>query len=241
MTMLRVFLLAPGLASGLLVGADLPTLRAEAYLGANAVDWRAIVPAPPAEGSIVAEAELETVRNLQEARTAQLVALAKQYDDISVFSVLRPVLGPNCTPERCPKTAAFFKQATADLQPTIEAAKAAWFRRRPYLQDPNLVPVVYRPTNTSYPSGHSALAAAYAVALTELLPAHAADWERQAMLVRWSRVVGGAHFPSDTVAGQHLGEALGRALARAEKFRADAQGVIAELTSVQAMEPRSQH
>jgi acid phosphatase (class A) len=71
------------------------------------------------------------------------------------------------------------------------------------------------------------------VILSAALPEHAADWQRQAMLVRWSRIVGGAHYPSDTVAGEILGEALGRAMLQSPKLQQALEEIRAEIASCQ--------
>jgi acid phosphatase (class A) len=91
--------------------------------------------------------------------------------------------------------------------------------------------VVSRPKNTSYPSGHGTDSALIATLLSAALPEHAAAWQRQAALVRWSRIVGGAHYPSDTIAGQLLGEALGREMLKSPQMQKALAEVRAELAA----------
>lgn len=223
--------------------APLPTLRAETvqaaaapvthdFIAPDAIDWRALLTPPPAPDSITARGEQELMRRLQEARTPEQVKLAKYYENLNIFRMLAPVLGDACTAEHLPRTAAVFKQAYAEARPAITGAKASWSRQRPYTFDTTIQPVVDRPNNTSYPSGHAAEAALFAALLTELLPEHAADWQRQAELVRWSRLIGGAHYPSDVAAGKLLGEALGREMLKSPRLRHALEEVRAELTAV---------
>jgi undecaprenyl-diphosphatase len=61
------------------------------------------------------------------------------------------------------------------------------------------------PLTTSFPSGHSASAAAFATAAALEVPALALPLGALALAVAVSRVVSGAHYPSDVVAGIALG------------------------------------
>ena len=66
------------------------------------------------------------------------------------------------------------------------------------------------PVTTSFPSGHSASAAAFATGAALEMPALALPLGALAVAVAASRVVTGAHYPSDVAAGSALG--LGAAL-----------------------------
>jgi membrane-associated phospholipid phosphatase len=67
---------------------------------------------------------------------------------------------------------------------------------QPFNDDPNF---------WSFPSGHSAEAAAVAVALSVLVPAYRAKFMMVAVMVASSRVVLGIHYPSDAIAGFLVG------------------------------------
>ena len=64
-------------------------------------------------------------------------------------------------------------------------------------------------TTSGFPSAHSAAAAAWAVAMTLLAPAHRRAWllgtAAVALAIAWSRVFLGLHFVSDVVLGLFLG------------------------------------
>ncbi|HET7535250.1 MAG TPA: phosphatase PAP2 family protein, partial [Candidatus Didemnitutus sp.] len=138
-----------------------------------------------------------------------------------------------CTAANLPKTAAVFRHAYTEARPTVNAAKESWSRLRPYNADPSLKAVGDKSTTTSYPSGHGAASALFAVLLTAVAPEHTADWQHQAEMVRWSRIIGGAHYPSDTVAGQVLGEALAREMLKSPRLQQALEEVRAELASHQ--------
>ncbi|HEX4722182.1 MAG TPA: phosphatase PAP2 family protein, partial [Pseudonocardiaceae bacterium] len=75
------------------------------------------------------------------------------------------------------------------------------------------IPVVRRllrnPITTSFPSGHSASAAAFATAVALESPLLAVPIALAAAAVATSRVVTGAHYPSDVAAGVALGAGAG--------------------------------
>jgi len=70
---------------------------------------------------------------------------------------------------------------------------------------------VTMPSSTSFPSGHSASAAAFAVAVGDLLPALKGPLRVAALVVCFSRVFTGVHYPSDVLAGATVGALFGRA------------------------------
>ena len=86
-------------------------------------------------------------------------------------------------------------------------------RRRPErathgVPQPRWVPM---PTSTSFPSGHSASAAAFAVAVGDVIPALRAPLGVAGAAVAFSRVYTGVHYPGDVLVGVATGALLGRA------------------------------
>jgi membrane-associated phospholipid phosphatase len=79
---------------------------------------------------------------------------------------------------------------------------------------------VRMPSSGSFPSGHSASAAAFAVAVGDVLPALRPALRVAALVVAFSRVYAGVHYPSDVLVGATVGALFGRLASRlALRFR----------------------
>ncbi len=76
---------------------------------------------------------------------------------------------------------------------------------------------VRMPSSTSFPSGHSASAAAFAVAVGDVMPTLRVPLRVAASVVAFSRVFTGVHYPSDVVVGAAAGALLGRLVSRAAR------------------------
>lgn len=88
-------------------------------------------------------------------------------------------------------------------------AKLLTRRPRPIIDEVPLVRRVRKvPRSTSFPSGHSASAFAFATGVAMELPPVGAALAPVAAAVAYSRVYTGAHFPSDVVVGSALGSGI---------------------------------
>ncbi len=92
-------------------------------------------------------------------------------------------------------------------------AKAVFRRRRPFAHRVATV-VGVRPTDSSFPSGHTAGSFAAATALTAFYPRQGPLLMLAAGGVGLSRVYLGHHFPSDVLVGAAMGGAIGAIVAR---------------------------
>lgn len=84
-------------------------------------------------------------------------------------------------------------------------------RRRPPRTGQNPVRHVAMPSSTSFPSGHSASAFAFAQAVSASRPWTGMALRFVAAAVAYSRVHVGVHYPGDVVAGAVIGSVIGQA------------------------------
>lgn len=95
------------------------------------------------------------------------------------------------------------------------ALKPLWPRRRPDRSAVHPGRHVPMPGSTSFPSGHSASAFAFATGVGSVMPAAGALLALPAATVAYSRVHTGVHYPADVIAGSLTGIVLARITAAA--------------------------
>lgn len=96
-------------------------------------------------------------------------------------------------------------------------AKYTYNRPRPAALAPGLAVVAQQTNSPSYPSEHAVAAGAAATILGYIYPDLAQDFQAKAEAAAHSRVLAGAHFPSDVAAGLALGQQVAQqVIARAQ-------------------------
>lgn len=95
--------------------------------------------------------------------------------------------------------------AVAGSWTVAEGAKYLFDRARPFIWDTEVAPLIKTPSSSSFPSGHSATAAAGALTLSVIHPVFAPLLVAAGLLVILSRVYLGVHFPVDVLAGAAIG------------------------------------
>jgi undecaprenyl-diphosphatase len=88
-----------------------------------------------------------------------------------------------------------------------EGAKFFFNRARPFISDTEIAPLIRTPSSSSFPSGHSATAAAGAITLSAIYPTFAPALILSGFLVALSRIYLGVHYPFDVLAGVLIGTA----------------------------------
>ena len=86
----------------------------------------------------------------------------------------------------------------------------------------------------SYPSGHNAAGTAWALILTEILPAQTDAILARGQAFGLSRIVCNVHWHSDTLQGRYMGAFTVARLHAEPAFRADLEAAKAELEAVRA-------
>jgi acid phosphatase (class A) len=194
----------------------------------TSVDCAKVLPAPPAPGSLAARADLEAVLQMQAWRTPEQVAWAKRVDKNDTF-MFSDVLGAWFTKANLPLTAAFLKEADEDRHEITEVAKKLFARARPWVVDPRVQPCVGKPTNDSYPSGHTSSIFTRAGVLAEIFPEKRTELFDFAHRAVWGRIYAGVHFPSDLVGGWMLAESIVVELKKSAAFQAQVEKCRAEM------------
>ncbi len=211
-----------------------PLAPARTFLDLSRTDWGAGLPPPPAADSPAGLADLSTVLQVQADRTAEQVARARRVEQHTPFLMGTAVMGPWFTAENLPRTAEIMQAVWKETNRVATGLKKKWMRERPSAFDVRVQPCVKVPGNSSYPSGHSTNATVWAAILSAAFPEHAAAFAAQARETMWARVLGGAHFPSDTEAGRLFGEEIARAMLASAEMPAAIEEMRAEVAAWQA-------
>jgi acid phosphatase (class A) len=210
-----------------------PASAPVSYLADSHTDILTLLAPPPTAGSAEDKADLEAAYAVASTATPAQVAQAKDEVKLTPFH-FAPVIGAWFQAGKFPKLEALFKEIETESKAVTSKGKKHWQRARPYIVDPARFPHAVeheKPTDYSYPSGHSTRGTVYAMVLAELFPAH-----RDALIAKgretgWLRVQGGVHYPTDIYAGRVLGQALARDFLASPSFQADLAAVRAELAA----------
>jgi membrane-associated phospholipid phosphatase len=140
--------------------------------------------------------------------TMARLSRAADYSRLSVASAAVPA----ATGGRRGRRAATMGLASVGVAATVVnlGVKPLGHRRRPdrAVEHVPVAPHVRMPTSTSFPSGHSAAAFAFATGVGHVLPPAAIPLRALAPLIAYSRVHTGVHYPGDVIAGALTGTAL---------------------------------
>jgi membrane-associated phospholipid phosphatase len=198
------------------------------------------VPAPPAETSDQAKAELAELRQLQKERSPSTNTAIQYYNAVPATQrwhdlALALARAEKQSPNRQARLAAILHTALHDAVIATWAAKYQFNRKPPSQMATDVTPVALI-TGTapapgavpalepSYPSEHAALAGTAVGILTSFFPKEEANLKAMATEVGQTRLLMGVNYRSDIDAGFALGQAVAqKALARAATDGSDAK------------------
>jgi acid phosphatase (class A) len=202
-----------------------------AYLSQERVDLTALLSPPPAVGSQQQQQEIALLLKLQRERTPDQVAFAQADTERTVFR-FQDVFGADFTAEKLPLLAVLFTKVQHNADHLLKPAKKHWNRPRPFVSDLDIHPCVERPDSASYPSAHSTFGTLAAILLAEMVPEKRTQLHDRAELYRLNREIGGAHYPSDVLAGRISGTVIAAFLLNDSAFLAEFSKAKSELRKV---------
>ncbi|MDB4919314.1 MAG: Undecaprenyl-diphosphatase [Mucilaginibacter sp.] len=149
--------------------------------------------------------DIQNTRTPEQTGVFLFLSKTYRYGDIGVPAVMLAsgIIGHN---EALRQNSLYVASSTVISYGLTELIKHFVNRRRPFIQNINIVPV-YRANSTSFPSGHASSTIATATALSIAYPkwyviAPAFLW---AGSVSYSRMYLGVHYPTDVAAGAFMG------------------------------------
>jgi acid phosphatase (class A) len=190
-------------------------------LSAADLDPQAVLPPPPAAGSMQAVAELAELHSTEQHRTVAETAAAKLDGDTKNPTIFAEVLGPSFDLAKLPATRQLFEMVRTTEKQVVDRGKSEFKRPRPWIIDPALQSCTKGDDPlSSYPSGHTSMAFSMAGVLARLVPDKAGPIMARAARYGESRIVCEQHFRSDVTAGEALGLLIADRLMAKPAFRA---------------------
>jgi len=200
------------------------------YFDTTTLDLTRVLPSPSSNQSAATRADLDEMlavqRNRSDAQSKRAVADA----EATIYRFADALGNPRgFTANNLPKTEAMFARIIRVHMLLVGAAKKSFGRPRPFLLEPKLNPLLEKPTDGAYPSGHSTYARWAALILGDMVPEKRTELISRANEYAYNRVVAGVHYPTDIEAGKLAGTAIVSVLYAVPDFRRDLAAATVEL------------
>ena len=204
-------------------------------------DSLALVPPPPAEGSIARSLDKKINQEAMTLRGSARWKLAYQ-DSILMFpeaaGTFSCALNAPITEQDTPHLYMLLRRTLADAGLSTYTAKDHYKRTRPFVlnNEPICSPDDEKLLrgDGSYPSGHTAIGWAWALILSEIAPEQANAILARGWAFGQSRMICNVHWQSDVMMGRTMGAAAVSVLHADPKFRAAVEHARQELIEVRA-------
>jgi acid phosphatase (class A) len=214
------------------MNAPAPVPKTLHVLNPDQVDPSRLLPPPAKDGSDYQKADLAEVERVYKSRDPERKAQAEWDDKHESVELFFKTLGPQFDLAKLPATAKLIAEVDNEQSVVANIAKRYFLRNRPWAIDPSLVACDYKPNApplTSYPSGHATLGYSEGFILAQLMPEKAQAILQRASDYAYSRIVCGAHYPSDIEASHVLGTELTMLMLQNPGFAAQVEASKAEL------------
>src|SRR5262249_14341885 len=208
---------------------------------ATAPDSLLLLPPPPAEGSPALALDEEVHKRaaaLRDTPRYRLAALDAELVFPRAADAFACTLGVSINEQHTPHLYRLMQRILLDAGTSTAGAKNKYMRARPFMvySEPSCRPEdeARLRTNGSYPSGHTTIGWAWALALAEVDPAR-----HDAILARGraygeSRLVCNVHWQSDIIEGRFLAASMVSQEHAVPEFRADIEAARHELDAARA-------
>ena len=238
-------LLADILVLVLVLGSAVASPAGAVYLSPDQINSVALLEPPPVVGSAADRRDLQAVLAAQRAARADHTT-ARAVGDVEI-SCLRvasalvtdktgadPALPPSLINGNGAAAVEFATRAALQVAMATAAPKRYWHRPRPYMASAEVerlgdvapgypIPPIMAGERdiSSYPSGHTAFGMACAIVLAQMVPEQRAALFARGRLYGESRMVVGAHYPTDVEAGRVIGAAASAIMLKNALFQDD--------------------
>lgn len=202
------------------------------YLTTKQLNIIPFMPAPAVNGSAQDKEQQQQVIVIQNAASPERIHLANRDSEETVYAMFASTMGPAFKPASLPITTRVFERIGETEDAVVDPVKAFFGRTRPFLNNPEIKPLVTPSKSGSYPSGHTSRSTMMAIILSSMVPEKRAEIFERANDYAQSRIIGGMHYPADLEAGRRAGSAMAATLLASPTFMADFEASRAELRKV---------